>query len=202
MGPTEAELKENAIKQLPELKSKLGELAEGVSDESLLKFLLWKPSVDRADRRFQDHVKWRKEVPWAFDSTKLKASQDDNLRRVLESEVLVAPEGIVAKDGSTVLFGRLRNNDMSDGRTVEDVIRMVLYTMDRAMERESTQFHGITIFHDMKDVTRANVHVGIPKILFNLVMFGISLAMRSASPKGRSRTRAVSRMEDLAAMVP
>ena len=170
MTSTEDELKANALKQLPDFKAKLGPSAEGVSDESLQKFLLWKPSINRAVERFQAHTKWRKQVPWAFDSTPLKASQDDNLRRVLESEVLVAPEGVVAKDGSTVMYGRLRNNDMSDGRTVEDVIRMILYTMDRALERESTQLHGLTLFHDMKDVTQANIHVGIPKILFNAII--------------------------------
>lgn len=169
-SPSETEVKTNAIKVLPDLKDKLGQSAENVSDASLLKFLLWKPSIDRAVGRFHDHVKWRKEVPWAFDGTPLKASKDDSLRRVLESEVLVAPDGIVAKDGSTVMFGRLRNNDMSDGRTVEDVVRMILYTIDRALERDSTQLHGVTIFHDMKDVTRGNLHVGIPKIMFHAII--------------------------------
>ena len=166
----EGERVANATKQLQELRDKLGHSTDGVSDASLLKFLLWKPSVDRAASRFNDHVKWREEVPWAFDSTPLKASKDDDLRRVLESQVLVAPEGIVAKDGSTVMYGRLRNNDMSDGRSVEDVVRMILYTMDRALERESTQLHGVTLFHDMKDVTRANIHVSIPKIMFHAII--------------------------------
>ena len=37
---------------------------------------------------------------------------------------------------------------------------------------------------------------------FASLILGSSFAMRSASPKGRSKNRAVSRMEDLAAIVP
>ncbi|CAB9510220.1 Tyrosine-protein phosphatase non-receptor type 9 [Seminavis robusta] len=169
MTPPPEELKAKATELLPALKEKLGTDAEGVSDATLMKFLMWKPSVDRAEGRFRDLVNWSKENPWAFASTPLMASKDDTLRRVLESEVLVAPEGITAKDGSTLMFGRLRNNDMSDGRTAEDVVRMVMYTMDRVLERESTQLHGLTIFHDMKDVGQNNIHVSIPKILFRAI---------------------------------
>jgi CRAL/TRIO domain len=170
MTLTPVELKAKANKLLPELKEKLGPAAEGVSDASLEKFLLWKPTVQRAEGRFHNHVKWREENPFAFDKTPLQASKDDALRRVLESEVLVAPEGVTAKDGSTLLFGRLRNNDMSDGRSPEDVVRMILYTIDRALEREATQLHGLTLFHDMKDVTTNNIHISIPKILIRAII--------------------------------
>ena len=103
---------------LPLLREKLGAGAAQVSDETLLKFLHWKPSVERAAGRFNDHVNWRNENPIMFDAPKiLQASKDDELKRVLESEVVVAPEGLTAKCGATVLIGRLRNNDMSDGRT-------------------------------------------------------------------------------------
>lgn len=40
---------------LPALKTELGDAADGVSDENLLKFLRWKPSVERAAGRFRDH---------------------------------------------------------------------------------------------------------------------------------------------------
>jgi hypothetical protein len=164
------ELKAKANELLPELKDKLASSAEGVSDASLLKFLLWKPTVKRAEGRFHDHIKWREENPFAFDNTPLQASKDDALRRVLESEVLVAPEGVTAKDGSTLLFGRLRNNDMSDGRSPEDVVRMILYIIDRALEREATQLYGLTLFHDMKEVTTNNIHVSIPKVLVRAII--------------------------------
>lgn len=164
------EMKSKVAELLPSFKEKLGAAADGVSDATLMKFLMWKPYVDRAVGRFHDHVKWRNENPFAFDATPLQASKDDDLRRVLEGEVLIAPDGLTAKDGSTLLIGRLRNNDMSDGRTVEDVVRMFLYNIDRVLERESTQLHGITIFHDMIDVGKNNVNVNIPKLLFRAII--------------------------------
>lgn len=59
---------------------------------------------------------------------------------------------------------------MTDGRTAEDVVRSILYVMDRALERDSTLLHGITIFHDMKEVSRDNVHTAIPRILFHAIL--------------------------------
>ena len=167
---TEEALTSKANELKPALKEALGASATGVSDNTLLKFLLWKPDVTRAEGRFHAHQKWRKDNPFAFDATPLQASQDDSLRRVLEGDTLVLPEGAVAKNGSTLLIGRLRNNDMSDGRTVEDVVRMILYTVDRALERDSTMLHGITVFHDMADVTKNNVHISIPKMMFAAIL--------------------------------
>mmetsp|Transcript_25238 Transcript_25238/g.51515 ORF Transcript_25238/g.51515 Transcript_25238/m.51515 type:complete len:257 (+) Transcript_25238:143-913(+) len=150
---------------LPALKDELGDEASCVSDDNLLKFLRWKPAVDRAASRFRDHRRWREENPFAFDDTPLQATKDDELKRVLESDVIIAPEDLVSKNGSAVLCGRLRNNDMTDGRTVEDCVRMVLYIMDRVLEREHAQIHGVTLFYDMKGVTSKNLHIGIPKVL-------------------------------------
>ena len=155
---------------LPALKNELGDAARGVSDDNLLKFVRWKPSVQRAAARFRDHQKWRKENSFAFEHTPLQASKDDELKRVLESDVIIAPDDLVCKNGSAVLCGRLRNNDMTDGRTVEDCVRMVLYTMDRVLEREHAQLHGVTLFYDMKGVTSKNVHIGIPKVLVNALI--------------------------------
>jgi len=157
---------------LPALKVELGDAADGVSDENLLKFLRWKPNVERAAGRFRDHQKWRQANPFAFDDTSspLQASKDDELKRVLCSDVVIAPADLVSKKGSAVLCGRLRNNDMTDGRTVEDMVRMILYTMDRVLEREHAQVHGITLFYDMKGVTSKNIHVGIPKLLLNAII--------------------------------
>jgi len=157
---------------LPAFREELGNLAEGVSDDSLLKFLYWKPGgIKRPAERFRAHVKWRKENPFGFETVPLLASSDERLKSVIESEVIVAPEGMVDKGGSTVFVGRLRNNDMSDGRTAQDVARMVLYTIDRALERESTLQHGITIFHDLTGITRANVDTAIPRLIFK-ALFG------------------------------
>eukprot|EP00978_Attheya_sp_CCMP212_P036398 scaffold164830_cov53-Attheya_sp.AAC.1 len=108
------------VELLPSFKEELGESAHGVSDENLVKFLNWKPSVDRAAGRYKAHIKWRKANPFAFEDTPLRAGDDAELKRVLESDTLVAPDDLVDKEGSPVMLGRFRHNDMTDGRTVED----------------------------------------------------------------------------------
>lgn len=110
---------------LPALKAELGPSAASVSDANLLKFLRWKPSVERASDRFRAHARWRSENPFLFDDPDkpLEASKNAELRRLLESDVVISPDDMVSKRGSAVLCGRLRNNDMTDGRTVEDVVR-------------------------------------------------------------------------------
>ena len=111
---------------LPALKAELGDaLPASVSDDNLLKFLRWKPCVQRASERFRAHRKWRAETPFVFDNPDkpLMASEDAELKRILESDVIIAPEDMVSKSGSAVLCGRLRNNDMGDGRTVDDLVR-------------------------------------------------------------------------------
>ena len=152
---------------LPLLKQELGDVQ--ASDTTLRKFLFWKPSVARAAGRYKDNVQWRQDNPVLFDPP-LQASKDATLQRVLESQVIIAPDGLVDKNGNTVLIGRLRFNDTSDGRTPEDVVRMAMYTMDRALERESTQQNGIVIFHDLKDVSSNNIHISIPKMLFKAIL--------------------------------
>lgn len=79
--------------------------------------------------------------------------------------MVIAPESLVAKEGGAVLVGRMRNNDMSDGRTPKDVARMVVYLIDRILEREDAQLNGIIVFHDLKGLSRNNIHPAIPKLL-------------------------------------
>jgi len=65
------------------------------------------------------------------------------------------------------LIGRFRNNDMTDGRTADDVCRMHFYTIDRVMQRPETHIHGITIDHDLRGFNKSkNVLLEIDKRLF------------------------------------
>ena len=167
---------------LPRLKEALGVEAAGVSDTVLLKFLLWKSDapdpVTRAVGRFRDHVKWRQESPYAFDTTPLLASQDPELKRILESEVMVAPEGMLDKAGNVVLVGRLRNNDMNDGRTPEGVARHALYTIDRVLERKEALENGVVIFHDLTGLGRKNLHTGIPQLIMRAIIGNFPLKIK------------------------
>lgn len=169
-------LKEEALDLLPLLKNELGDLAEGVSDTNLLKFLHWKQDVQRASQRFRDHIQWRKDNSWSFD--KLLASEDDELKRILKGNSLIAPESMTAKDGGSVLVGRMRNNDMSDGRTPTDVARTIIYLIDRILEREEAQIHGVHVFHDMKELSRNNVHPTIPKLILKAIIGNFPLRIK------------------------
>lgn len=167
---------------LPALRAELGPAAASASDGNLLKFLRWKPDVARASERYRAHVAWRAQHPFAFDDPDkpLLAGKDPSLRRVLESDVIISPEDLVSKTGSAMLVGRLRNNDMTDGRTVEDVVWMILYTLDRTLERPHAQEKGITLFYDMNGVTSKNVHVGVPRLLLPCVLGTLPLRIEGA----------------------
>lgn len=181
MNQSSEKKKQEALELLPELKEKLGSKADGVSDQNLLKFLHWKTDVNRASERFLVHLKWRKENAWAFDSNPpMLAHKDEKLKHILESDVIVAPTGMKDKNGNTVLVGRLRNNDMSDGRTAEDVVRMVLCVMDRAMEDEDTQMNGVAIFHDLNGLSVKNLSPTIPRILLNALIGHFPIRIQGA----------------------
>lgn len=165
MTTTTDSKKKRALELLPAFKKELSTEAHGVSDSNLLKFLHWKPNVNRAAERFRAHAKWRKENTFAFDDVPLSPGKDPELRRIIESDVIVAPDGMVDKEGNTVVVGRLRNNDMTDGRTAQGVCRMALYTIDRVLERDSTQLHGVTVFHDLNGLSRSNLDPAIPKLI-------------------------------------
>ena len=159
-----------ALELLPALREELGDVANGAPDEYLLRFLRWKPDVSRASERFHAHIKWKEANPGLFDET-LRISDDPELERLLQSDVLVAPPGCQIKTGGPVLIGRLRNNDMTDGRTVKGVCRMILYTMDRLLELPEMQVPGVTLVHDLKGIDRSkNLHVDVPKIVFGALI--------------------------------
>lgn len=139
---------------LPGLKAELGADCEGVSDDHLLMFLYWKACVSRASQRFRDFVEWRASSTGIFDES-LRISKDPELERLLMSEVVISPPNLKTKAGGPLLIGRFRNNDMTDGRTVDGVLRMLFYTMDRVLNRPETQKHGITIVHDLRGFDRS-----------------------------------------------
>mmetsp|Transcript_14517 Transcript_14517/g.20489 ORF Transcript_14517/g.20489 Transcript_14517/m.20489 type:complete len:655 (+) Transcript_14517:185-2149(+) len=148
------------------LRTELGAEAAGVSDDNLYKFIYWKKDVIRATKRFRAHVEWRHNFPSFFDEIPLQVSHDAILFRIAQSGLLVAPEEMVTKTGSPVLVGQLDKNDMSaDARTPNDIARMVFYALDRMLEREAAQAHGITILLDMSGVCGKNFDHKIPKLL-------------------------------------
>jgi hypothetical protein len=163
-------LNSKVLELLPALRAELGDVALSVSDDDLLRFLRWKPVVSRAADRFRVHLKWKQANPGLFDET-LRISDDPELERLLQSEVIVIPPSAKTKVGGPIVIGRLRNNDMKDGRTVKGVCRMLMYTFDRLMEREEMQLHGVTVVHDLKGLDRSrNLHIDIPKTVFGAMI--------------------------------
>jgi len=151
---------------LPDLKTELGADAEGVSDEHLLMFLYWKPDTKRAAQRFRGMREWKDTDTGAFDES-LRINKDPELERLLLSEVIIAPPGLTTHAGGPLLIGRFRNNDMTDGRTVDDVCRMIFYTIDRVLERPEAQKHGVTIVHDLRGFDKGkNARLEVAKRLF------------------------------------
>jgi hypothetical protein len=151
-GTTEQETKDaTALELLPSLKEELGKTNEcdGVDDEYLLMFLRWKPSVKRAADRYRGFLRWKQSNPGLFDDT-LRISRDPELERLLQTEVVVGPPTLLTKQGGPLLIARLRNNDMTDGRTARATCRMLFYTVDRTLERHETQVHGVTLLHDLR----------------------------------------------------
>ena len=146
-----------------------------MSDEKLLKFLLWKQDVQRAAERFRTLQKWCNENSF---SQNLKLSQDKKLQKHVASNVIINDESMITKDGCTLLVGRLRNNDMSDGRTPEDVCRMMIYVIDRALELKSSQDNGVVVFHDLKDISKNNVHPGVAKLILKAIIGHFPLKIR------------------------
>lgn len=151
---------------LADLRTELGAECEGVADEYLVQFLYWKADAKRAANRFREVIKFKKENAGIFDDT-LRVSKDPELERLLMSEVLIAPPGLTTKAGGPILIGRFRNNDMTDGRTSDGVVRMLYYTIDQVLQRPETQKHGITIVHDLRGFNKSkNAKLEIAKRLF------------------------------------
>ncbi len=148
-----------------------------VSDEFLLKFLCWKQDVKRAADRFHIFQKWRNANSWSH--TNLQLSSDPLLKKHVASNVIIAPDSLVTKSGCTVIVGRLRNNDMTDGRTPEQVCRMLLYIIDRVLERESTQENGIVVFHDLSGISKNNIHPGVAKMLLGAIIGHFPLKIKA-----------------------
>jgi len=151
---------------LADLKTELGAECEGVSDQNLLAFLYWKTDVKRAAKRFRDMVNWKKSEAGIFDES-LRVTKDPELERLLMSEVIIAPPGLTTKAGGPLLIGRFRNNDMTDGRTNDGVVRMLFYTIDQLLQRPETQKHGVTIVHDLRGFNKSkNARLEVAKRLF------------------------------------
>jgi len=142
----------------------LREIAPGVSDQNLYKFYCYRQNTEERIKIFLDHKTWRSQNEWV-DNPPLRADSDSTLKRILLSETIVQPKGMVDKQGRPCLFLRLRNNDMTDGRTPKDVCRCALYNIERLLQRKEAVENGVCLVNDLSGMTKKNFHSGIPKVL-------------------------------------
>ena len=181
-----------ALELLPALKDELTKYHlphndDDDDDEYLLMFLRWKQDVKRAADRYRSFVEWKrsKENVGVFD-TSLRLSEDPALEKIMTSEVIIAPPTLTTLSinptgngndddgggGGPVLIGRLRNNDMKDGRRPDDVVRMMFYTIDQTLaQRPEMQRYGATIIHDLRGFDPArNASPAAAKKLFSALL--------------------------------
>ncbi len=179
LEPTIDALEARAQELLPDLRGAIGDAATDISDDHLIKFLRWKPDVRRAVDRFHAHLEWKLKNPGLFDDT-LRISKDEGLERLLQSDVVIAPPQSRTRTGGPLLIGRLRNNDMKDGRSPRDVCRMLFYTLDRVLEDPEAQLHGVTIVHDLRRFNKSrNAHFEIPKTLLGGIIGHFPIRIRA-----------------------
>jgi len=164
---------------LPDMRKEIGTIADHISDEQLIKFLRWKPDVQRAVQRFHAHLEWQRRNPGLFDNT-LRISKDKELERLLQTDVVIAPPQCRTRVGGPLIIGRLRNNDMHDGRSPKDVCRMMFYTLDRVLDDPAAQLYGVTVLHDLKGFDKKkNGHIEIPKTLLGGIIGHFPIRIRA-----------------------
>mmetsp|Transcript_29030 Transcript_29030/g.61799 ORF Transcript_29030/g.61799 Transcript_29030/m.61799 type:complete len:581 (-) Transcript_29030:33-1775(-) len=140
------------------LRESLGDDANGVTDETLCRYIRWKPDVKRAMDRFRAYDSFRKENSYIFDDKPLLLSQDPKLTFLVQNGFVIAPEELFAKDGSRVMIIRgakcdITGHDCDD----QDASRAIFYILQRMLERNALDpLKGITIVLDLAGAGRKN----------------------------------------------
>eukprot|EP00580_Thalassiosira_gravida_P017968 CAMPEP_0201666194 /NCGR_PEP_ID=MMETSP0494-20130426/7107_1 /ASSEMBLY_ACC=CAM_ASM_000839 /TAXON_ID=420259 /ORGANISM="Thalassiosira gravida, Strain GMp14c1" /LENGTH=729 /DNA_ID=CAMNT_0048145307 /DNA_START=1683 /DNA_END=3872 /DNA_ORIENTATION=- len=150
------------------LRQNLGQDAKGISDDELGRYLHWKPDVNCAAERFRAYRTFRRENPYVFDDKPLLLSQDPKLTVLLQNGMVIAPEELVAKDGSAVVILRAAKCDLSAHYDCkeEDASRAIFYVLQRVVERKTLDLlQGITMVLDLVGVANRN----FPKRLVSLL---------------------------------
>eukprot|EP00970_Alexandrium_tamarense_P015482 scaffold5185_cov198-Alexandrium_tamarense.AAC.30 len=149
------------------LRDALGDEAKDVHDEVLCRFIHWKPDVTRAADRFRAYQKFRKDNSYVFDDKQLLLSQDPKLSYLLQNGMVVAPEELVAKDGSSVMIIRGAKCDVTTHDCNDlDASRAIFYTLQQILERGTTSpLVGVTIVLDLVGINRRNVPGKLAKLL-------------------------------------
>lgn len=151
------------------LREILGDDAKGVSDNTLSRYIRYKPDVQRAADRFGARRSFRKENTYVYDDKPLLLSQDPKLTHLIQNGFVVAPEELVASDQSHVMIIRGAKCDVGTAPHFcdsHDASRAIFYILQRMMERNTLDpLKGITIILDLSGYTRKNLPGQLAKLL-------------------------------------
>ena len=155
------------------LRETLGDDAKGVSNNTLSRYIRYKPDVQRAADRFRARRSFRKENAYVYDDKPLLLSQDPKLTHLIQNGFVVAPEELHAKDQSQVMIIRGGKCDVGTAPHFcdsHDASRAIFYTLQRMMERNTLDpLKGITIILDLSGYTRKNLPGQLAKLLSKAV---------------------------------
>ena len=155
------------------LREKLGDDAKGVSDNTLSRYIRYKPDVQRAADRFRARRSFRKENTYVYDDKPLLLSQDPKLSHLIQNGFVVAPEELHAKDQSHVMIIRGAKCDIGTAPHFcdsHDASRAIFYILQRMMECNTLDpLKGITIILDLSGYTRKNLPSQFAKLLSKAV---------------------------------
>ena len=149
------------------LREALGDDARDVTDETLSRYIRWKPDVERAADRFRANQAFRKENSYIFGDKPMLLSQDPKLAFLLQNGMAVAPEEVFAKNGSGIIMIRGSQCDVSAHYcSDQDASRAIFYTLQHMLERNTLDpLRGITIILDLEGASRKNIPRRLPHLL-------------------------------------
>ena len=148
------------------LRKELGDDANGFSDRELSQFTRWKPDVKAASGRFREYLKFRRENAYLYEKPML-VSENPHLAITLRTGFVLAPEDLIAVDGSCVMIIRAAKCDPSQPECGDkEVSKAIFFTLHSIMGRKSLDpVKGLTIILDLGGVTRKNINKRIPSML-------------------------------------
>uniref|UniRef100_A0A6U1LXJ2 CRAL-TRIO domain-containing protein n=1 Tax=Fibrocapsa japonica TaxID=94617 RepID=A0A6U1LXJ2_9STRA len=147
------------------------------SDAILIKFVGWKADLARQAQCWQNLQQWKSENKELL-TPPLRLTQDPDLKRLIQEGIMTQPP-ITDKDGRPILFGRLRLNNTSDGRTAEMVARMAMYNIEVMLNRPEAISNGIVVVHDFSGLKMSNIMPRVPALILDVIL-GHKLPIRVA----------------------
>lgn len=155
------------------LRETLGDDARGVTNETLSRYMRWKPDVERAADRWRANQAFQKENSYIFDDGKkpLLLSQDPKLTFLLQNGMIVVSEEVFAKDGSGILLFKGAKCDITAHNcTDQDGSRACFYIIQQMLAKNTFDpLTGITIILDLEGATRNNIPKSLPSLLSKAV---------------------------------